>query len=123
MGILPDAGRDQGGWSVFFECPAGKVLLREGHWLRVLLPAGVKFRVGCGPGLAACHRFRGGRAYEAGVDQGGFRAAEGPSQPLTVLHEAAGFGMRVLQDAGSDQDGWSAAEGPRQTPSICWQYC
>ena len=49
MGILPDAGRDQGGWSVFVECPAGKVLSREDHWLRVLLPAGVKFRVGCGP--------------------------------------------------------------------------
>ena len=62
MGILADAGRNQGGWSVFFECPAGKVLSREDHWLRVPLPAGVKFRVGCGPSLAACHRFRGGRA-------------------------------------------------------------
>ena len=62
MLILQDAGRDQGGWSVFFECPAGKVLSREDHWLRVLLPAGVKFRIGCSPSLAACHRFRGGRA-------------------------------------------------------------
>ena len=32
----------------FLECPAGKVLSREDHWLRFLLPAGVKFRVGCG---------------------------------------------------------------------------
>ena len=39
--------------------------------------------------------------------------AEGTSQPLTVLHEAASFGMRVLQDAGRDQGGWSIADGRR----------
>ena len=73
--ILHDAGIDQGGFGAaegpsqqltvlrggagfsmwilldafFFWCPAGKVLSREDHWLRFLLPAGVKFRVGCGP--------------------------------------------------------------------------
>ena len=43
-------------------------------------------------------------------DQGGFVAAEGASQQLTVLREAAGFGMRILQDAGRDQGGWSVAD-------------
>ena len=32
--------------------------------------------------------------YEAGVDQGGFGAAEGASQQLTVLREPAGFVSR-----------------------------
>ena len=41
--------------------------------------------------------------HDAGIEQGRFRAAEGASQQLTVLREAAGFGMRILQDAGGDQ--------------------
>ena len=51
--------------------------------------------------------------HDAGIDQGVFRAAEGPSQQLTVLREAAGFGMGILPDAGRDQGGWSIAHGPR----------
>ena len=38
--------------------------------------------------------------HDAGVDQGGFGAAEGASQQLTVLREAAGFDAMILQDAG-----------------------
>ena len=49
--------------------------------------------------------------HDAGIDQGGFGAAEGPSQQLTVLREAAGFGMRILQDTGRDKGGWSVADG------------
>ena len=41
--------------------------------------------------------------HDAGRDQGGFRAAEGASQQLTVLREAAGFDMISLQDVGRDQ--------------------
>ena len=48
---------------------------------------------------------------DAGVDQGGFGAADGPSHQLTVLREA-GFHMMILQDAGRDQGGWSVADGP-----------
>ena len=51
--------------------------------------------------------------HDAGRDQGGFGAAEGASQQLTVLREAAGFGMRILQGAGRDQGGWSLADGLR----------
>ena len=51
--------------------------------------------------------------HDAGIDQGGFGAAEGPSQQLTVLREAAGFGMRILQDTGREQGGWSVADGSR----------
>ena len=47
-----------------------------------------------------------------------FGAAEGASQPLTVLREAAGFGMRVLQDAGRDQGGWSVAECRRHQLAV-----
>ena len=43
--------------------------------------------------------------HDAGIDLGGVGAAEGPSQPLPVLREAAGFGMRILMDAGRDQGG------------------
>ena len=45
---------------------------------------------------------------DAGVDQGGFGAADGPSHQLTVLREA-GCDVMVLQDAGIDQGGWRAA--------------
>ena len=38
--------------------------------------------------------------HDAGIDQGGFGAAEGPTPQLTVLREAAGVGMMFLQDAG-----------------------
>ena len=56
--------------------------------------------------------------HDAGIDQGGFGAAEGASQQLTVLREAAGFGMRILQDAGRDQGGWSVADGPRHQLAV-----
>ena len=49
---------------------------------------------------------------DAGVDQGGFGAAEGlGNQQLTVLREA-GFDMIILQDAGRDQGGRRVANGP-----------
>ena len=51
--------------------------------------------------------------HDAGIDQGGVGAAEGASQQLTVLHEAAGFGMRILRDTGRDKGGWSVADGSR----------
>ena len=38
--------------------------------------------------------------HDAGIDQGGFGAAEGASQQLPVLREAAGFGMMSIQDTG-----------------------
>ena len=38
--------------------------------------------------------------HDAGVDQGGFGAAEGVSQQLPVLRKAAGFDTMILQDAG-----------------------
>ena len=47
--------------------------------------------------------------HDAGIDQGGFGAAEGPTPQLTVLREAA-FDMMSLQDAGRDQGGWSVAD-------------
>ena len=50
--------------------------------------------------------------HDAGIDQGGFGAAEGASQQLTVLREAAGFDMISLQGAGRDQGGSSVANGP-----------
>ena len=49
--------------------------------------------------------------HDAGRDQGGFGAAEGTSQQLTVLREA-GCDMMILQDACRDQGGWSVADGP-----------
>ena len=49
---------------------------------------------------------------DAGIDQGGFGAAEGlGSQQLIVLVEA-GFDTIILQGAGRDQGGWSVANGP-----------
>ena len=38
--------------------------------------------------------------FDAGIDQGGFGAAEGASQQLPVLREAAGFGMMSIKDTG-----------------------
>ena len=52
--------------------------------------------------------------HDAGRDQSGFGAAEGASQQLTVLREAAGFDMISPQDAGGGQGGWSVANGPSQ---------
>ena len=49
--------------------------------------------------------------HDAGIDQGGFGATEGPTPQLTVLREAAGVDMTFLQDAGKDQGGWSVADG------------
>ena len=56
--------------------------------------------------------------HDAGRDQGGFGAAEGASQQLTVLREAAGVGMRILQEAGRDQGGWSVADCPRHQLAV-----
>ena len=44
--------------------------------------------------------------HDTGIDKGGFGAADGASQQLTVLREAVGFGMRnrtrlPLQRAGN----------------------
>ena len=58
--------------------------------------------------------------HDAGIDKGGLGAADGASQQLPVLREAAGFAMMILQDAGKDQGGWSGAKGP----TLGWrQYC
>ena len=56
--------------------------------------------------------------HDAGRDQGGFGAAEGASQQLTVLREAAGFGMRILPDAGGDQGGRSVADCSRHQLAV-----
>ena len=55
---------------------------------------------------------------DAGKDQGGFRAAEGASQQLTVLHEAAGCDMICRQDAGRGLGGGSVADGPSQQLAV-----
>ena len=49
--------------------------------------------------------------HDAGRDQGGFGAAEGASQQLTVLREAAGFERIRLQAAGRHQGEGSGADG------------
>ena len=49
--------------------------------------------------------------HDAGIDQGGFGAADSPIHQLTVLREA-GLDMVFLQDAGSDQGGRRVANGP-----------
>ena len=54
----------------------------------------------------------------AGIDKGGFGAADGASQQLPVLHEAAGSGMVILQDAGRDRGGWSVADDPRHQLAV-----
>ena len=59
--------------------------------------------------------------HDAGRDQGGFGAAEGASQQLIVLREAAGFGMRILQDTGRDQGGWSVADGSRPQLAVLFR--
>ena len=56
-------------------------------------------------------------------DQGGFGAAEGASQQLTVLREAAGFDMISLQDAGSGQGGWGVANGPSHQLAVLVRKC
>ena len=55
--------------------------------------------------------------HDAGVDQGGFGAADGPTLQLTVLREV-GFDMMILQDAGRDQGGWSIADGPTHRHAV-----
>ena len=59
--------------------------------------------------------------HDAGIEQGGFRAAEGASQQLTVLREAAGFGMRILQDTGREEGGWSVAVGSRPQLAVLFR--
>ena len=59
--------------------------------------------------------------HDAGRDQGGFGAAEGASQQLTVLREAAGFGMRILQYTGRDKGGWSVADGSRPQLAVLFR--
>ena len=56
--------------------------------------------------------------HDAARDQGGFGAAEGASQQLTVLREAAGFEMISPQDAGRDQGRGSGADGPRHQLAV-----
>ena len=56
--------------------------------------------------------------HDAGAAQGGFGAAEGASQQLTVLREAAGLDKVILQDAGRDQGGWSVADGLRHQLAV-----
>ena len=56
--------------------------------------------------------------HDAGVDQGGFGAADGASQQLPVLREAASVDMTILQDEGRDQGGWSVADGPRHQLAV-----
>ena len=58
---------------------------------------------------------------DAGKDQGGFGAAEGASQQLTVLREAAGFDMRILHDTGRDKGGWSVADGSRPQLAVLFR--
>ena len=55
--------------------------------------------------------------HDAGIDSGGFGAAESPTHQLTVLREA-GFDMMILQDAGRDQGGWSVADCPRHQLAV-----
>ena len=55
--------------------------------------------------------------HSAGIDEGGFGAADSPIHQLTALREA-GCGMIILQDAGRDQGGWSVADGPRHQLAV-----
>ena len=59
--------------------------------------------------------------HNACIGQGGFGAAEGASQQLTVLREAAGLDMISLPDAGRDQGGWSVADGPSLQLAVLWR--
>ncbi len=43
--------------------------------------------------------------HDAGIDQGGFGAAEGPTPQLPVLRDAAGVALTFLPDAGGTQVG------------------
>ena len=52
------------------------------------------------------------------IDQGGFGAAEGASQQLTILREAAGFDITTLHDARRDEGGWSVANGPSHSLAV-----
>ena len=47
--------------------------------------------------------------HDAGIEPGGFGAADSPCQQLPVLREAVGFGKAILQDAGKGQGGRSGA--------------
>ena len=62
-----------------------------------------------------------GSLHTAGIDQGGFGAAEGASQQLIVPREEAGFDMINLQDAGRDQGGGSGADGPSHQLAVLWR--
>ena len=42
--------------------------------------------------------------HDADIDQGGWRAADGPTHQLAVLRE--GFDRMILDDSGRDQGGW-----------------
>ena len=57
------------------------------------------------------------------IDHGGFGAAEGASQQLTVLPEAAGFDLCSRQDAGRGQGGWSVADGPSHQLAVLSRKC
>ena len=49
--------------------------------------------------------------HDAGIDQGGFGAADSPIHQLPVLRET-GCDVIIPRDAGRDQGGWSVADGP-----------
>ena len=59
--------------------------------------------------------------HDAGRDQGGFGAAEGASQQLTVLREAAGFGMRILQVSDTHQTLRTIADGSRPQLAVLFR--
>ena len=58
--------------------------------------------------------------HDAGINQGGFGAADSPTRQLAVLREA-GFDMMILQDTGRDQGGWSVADGSRPQLAVLFR--
>ena len=82
-----------------------RLFCRRSHWAFAL---GVRAR----RSLRAVAMMIDGDLHDAGIDQGGFGAAEGACQQLTVLHEATGFDMICRQDAGRGLGGRSVADGP-----------
>ena len=56
--------------------------------------------------------------HDAGIDQGGFGAADGPSQQLTVLREAGLTRWFYRTQVETKVDGVSP-----MAEAISWQYC
>ena len=120
MRILHDAGIDQGGFGAAEGASQQLTVLREAAGMtRSVYRTEVETEVdGVQPTDQAnswqcCRESFDVRVLRgAGIGQGGFGAAEGASQQLTVLRDAAGFDMISLQDAGRGQGGWSVANRP-----------